>query len=288
MKRYGSIAVAGIALALGASAHAGVVIDHDFTAGEGYVDGNLKWNNGWLGQDGQTVDSTAGTVTSGGAWLRNCYGTGAHGGAAGAAGDSNGPGFNVGDVFQIDVEMSLTLDTYGPGRETAIYGVTNGFADNGWNPAPVFGFKLDYNSWQDVTGGSVKLFGNKDSLDNGVALIVSGNDVGLDPFNTGDMVSDVIGVSATYEMTAPGVFTATELIFSNVDTATTLLTASIDKPGALEAQAYTGLEAYFASYWTRSAASTSTDSVRFEYIPVPEPASLALISLGGLCMLRRR
>lgn len=261
------------------------ILDTDFTAAEGFSDGNLQFQNGWLGQNVPQVDSTGtGTVSTTGLFQRNIFNMGALGGSAGGDGSGEGggeahpqpAGFNVGDIITIEHVYSFTLDgTANIGLLQT--GARSNFVNGGFEAAPTLGMKVDYNSFED---GSLKIFSSFDRFgfngaDNAFALFVEPLDVGVDNGwdgvgynNPTDFDSDRI--KFTWEAVYDGAdtWTATEIIVENLDTVTSLAVASIDKPESLETVTVTGSgsEAFLGMFQVRGSNSTGvTDSVKFTY-----------------------
>lgn len=288
-----------LATAIVAPASAVVVYETDYTTrsdnGNPFVDGGeLRFQDGWLGQTGYIVDSDApGTVTSGGAFLRTLNGNGATGGTAGGDGSGEvGTGFSDGDVIKIAIELQYTLTT-APNQELSVIGVRENFVNGGFDAAPTNGFETAYSSFGD---GSIKVYTNFArqgfiGADNAFALFISGPDGGFNSGGNGqpeDLVTDTLLFE--YEATFnSGFWDATGLVVTNVDTGLVVADA-VDKPAVLESTAYAGSEAFFGQRFIAGAGpSVTSDSVRFEYIAVPEPGSAALAASGLMvAMFRRR
>jgi hypothetical protein len=277
---------------------AAVIYETDFTAAEGFVDGPLGenlWQQGWTGQAGPTVDSSgSGTVNSSLAFRRNLYTGGIHGSTAGTGDDGTGPGFSVGDIVKITMKMAFTLDA-NLNRSLNTTGVRQNFSTGGFNAAPLLGFKTHYGPFSAASGGSLKVFTNlgrspTDGAQNAFALIIPGLNVGVDIANSGDFVSDDLQFEYTAEYAGADTWTATELIVRNLTTATLLAQGTVDNPAALESTVLAANDLYLASRWTDSSATTHTDSLKFEYVAIPEPATAGLLAGGALLMtvFRRR
>ncbi|TWT40637.1 PEP-CTERM sorting domain-containing protein [Botrimarina hoheduenensis] len=256
LQSSGLAALAALALT-SQPASAVVLIDDNFTAAEGYVDGDLRFqqpngagNGIWLGQDLANVDSTAGTLTSAGiGFRRNIWSLGATGGVLGGSSDELGNGFFEGDVIRISTDFRFD---FGPSvlNNVGIYnfGVRDCFATCGFNAAPTAGVAAAYS---DFGAGNLKIFtqflGREvfDGADNAFATFVAGPDMGIingkdtDNNPTGetlDLVSDNLRIEYEAELTdaATDTWTATKIIVTNLDTATVIADASIDNPAALE------------------------------------------------------
>lgn len=292
--------LAGLAC-LAAPVSAAVIYETDYTTrsdnGNPFNDGGeLRFQDGWLGQTGYIVDSDApGIVSAGGAFLRTLNNRGATGGVAGGDGSGEvGTDFTNGDTMRIVTKLQFDLDT-APNQALSSVGVRPNFVNGGFNASPTSGFKVAYNSFAD---GSLKVFTNLsrqgfNGADNAFAVFVTGPEGG---FNSGGAGAAQDFVTDTFEFDYTAVFqddqwVATEMIVTNLDTATVVAQASTENPAALEAEAYTGTEAFFGQRLTdHNGAVTNSDSMRFEYTAVPEPSSLALAGLLtiGLAGARRR
>lgn len=267
-----SAAIAVATLIVAGPLHAVVLIDDDFTAAEGYVDGKLQFqqpngagNGIWLGQfraetgnpsvdtsGSGTVNVTSGNLTTdpiGDAFLRNVWNLGATGATAGGGSATNevGGGFSLGDKFNFDISFQFTLPDGVGNHPLFISGVTDCFVNCGFDAAPRAGINLGASEFE---SGALKVFSHigrsfTTGADNAFGLIIPLPDLGVDNgFNpdTGlkdlptDLDSDLISVSYSAELIdeATKTWQATELIVTNETTATVLSSASVDKPDALE------------------------------------------------------
>lgn len=246
-----------------------VLIDTDFTAADGYVDGKLQFQNpngsgngAWLGQfntttENPSVDSVAGTVNviggspggepSGDSFLRNIWNLGATGGQVGGGSDELGSGFSEGDIIKIGIDYQFTLASNVTNAELFVSGVTDCFTTCGFNAAPTAGIKA---SFAEFENGALKVYTNFGrqgfvGADNAFAVIIPGLDAGIDlGFNseTGvkdlptDLESDMIRFSYEAMLTdeSADLWTPTDLVIENLETATEIGRATIDNPAALE------------------------------------------------------
>lgn len=181
----------------------------DYTSASGFTSGNLKDQDGWLGQANAQVDpSNEGKVTSiGGPYDRNLHGAGARGGTDGNPNTTGS--FQVGDKLSIDFRYQFTLK----GNNNASL-ATVGFSST-YNPnlAPSidFGFKSNFNGYDpdpsEQDDGNVKFFPDLEDSNNGDALIIEGLDVGVSPGtadgSTPDLDSDPLEIR--YELTNTGI-----------------------------------------------------------------------------------
>lgn len=278
------------------------IIDTDFSAAEGYVDGELRTfgtvnpNGGasgvWLGQTGAMVDTSGtGTVSISGAFRRNIWNMGALGGQAGGDGSTEGGGashpnpggFGIGDTLRLEQTYSFELLNGAANVGLMDTGVRSNFVLGGFEAAPNLGIDLSYSEFED---GAIKIFTNpardaNNGADNAFALFIEPLDIGVDNgFNseTGlkdlptDLVSDTIKLTWEAVYDGADTWTSTELIIENVDTATVLATASIDDPDALETVtvAGSGSEAFPAFRLMRNGGFDAgpigtTDSFRVAY-----------------------
>ncbi len=293
--------VAGL-LGLHASiAEAVLVYETDYTLrndnGNPFVDGGeLRFQDGWLGQTGYTVDSDApGTVSASGGFLRVLNNNGATGGTAGGGSDELGAGFNDGDSIRIVTTLQYELLS-APNQALSTIGVRPNFATGGFNASPTSGFKTAYNSFD---GGSIKVFtglGRQgfNGGDNAFALFITGDEGGFNSGDTGqpmDLSTDTFEFDYTAEFLSDA-WVATELIVRNLDDGGAIVAqATVDNLGALESTAYTGSEAYYGQRFTDAGGVVVTsDRMRFEYAAVPEPGTTVLLGcvFAGLLAKRRR
>lgn len=240
------------------------IIDTDFTAAEGYSDGEfrnfatitpLNGDSGvWLGQEGSIVDTSGtGTVSISGAFRRNVWNRGALGGQAGGDGSNEGGGashptpggFGIGDTLRLEQTYSFELLNGTANVNLLQTGVRSNFVLAGFEAAPNLGVKLSYGEFED---GSIKFFTDltrdeNSGANNAFALFVEPLDIGVDNgWNPAtmmkdlptDLVSDTIKVTWEAVYDGADAWTSTELIVENLDTATVLGTASVDAPNALE------------------------------------------------------
>ena len=276
-----AVAFALAMLMLPTTVQAVVLIDDDFTAAEGYADGKLQFqqpngdgNGIWLGQFNDPDDpnnggtgnpsvDTSGTgtvnvitgspgatpVATGDAFLRNVWNLGATGVGLAGQNETNevGGGFNLGDRILIDVQFQFTLPDGVNNHAMFISGVTDCFAQCGFNAAPRAGIETGVSEFQ---AGSLKVFTHfgrsfTTGGDNAFGLIIPLPELGVangwNPDTMAkdlptDLDSDMIAISYTAELTddVNKVWKATELVVTNVTTATEVSRASVDKPDALE------------------------------------------------------
>ncbi|MEM8945351.1 MAG: PEP-CTERM sorting domain-containing protein [Planctomycetota bacterium] len=296
--------VAAIATALTAmltsSSTATLIYETDYTTrsdnGNPFVDGGeLRFQDGWLGQTGYIVDSDApGTVTSSGAFLRTLNNRGATGGVAGGDGSGEtGTDFQTGDEIKITTTLQFELAT-AANQALSTVGFRSNFVNGGFDAAPTNGFKVAYSSFAD---GSLKVFTNLTrqgfiGADNAFALFVTGPEGGFNSGGNGG-ATDLVTDTLEFEYTAvfgTDEWTATELIVRNLDNGGAIVAqGSVENPSALETSVYTGTEAFFAQRLTDfNGTSTTSDSMRFEYTAIPEPSSLILMGLASVAAVIRR
>lgn len=297
MRKY--FAATLVAALLTSFSSAAVIYETDYTTrsdnGNPFNDGGeLRFQDGWLGQTGYIVDSDApGTVSASGAFLRTMNNRGATGGVAGGDGSGEVGTLQPGDEIKITTTLQYELTT-APNQALSTIGVRSNFVNGGFNAAPTNGFKVAYNSFAD---GSLKIFTSTtrqgfNGADNPFALFVSGPEGG---FNSGGAGSAQDLVTDTLEFEYTAVFgvnewTATELIVRNLDNGGAIVAqGTVENPAALETQAYAGTEAFFGQRLTDTAGAVATsDSMRFEYTAIPEPSSLLLLGLAGIATLMQR
>lgn len=293
MKRTSLIPLLGLLVAVSPSM-AAVIYETDYTTrsdnGNPFNDGGeLRFQDGWLGQTNYIVDSDApGTVTAAGAFLRTLNNRGATGGVAGGDGSGEvGTDFSNGDTIRIVTSLQFDLTT-APNQALSSVGIRPDFVNGGFNASPTNGFKVAYNSFGD---GSLKVFTNFarqgfNGGDNAFALFVSGSEGGFDSGGSGGVV-DLSTDNLEFDYTAEflnDTWVATELIVTNLDTNTIVAQGTTENPAALEAGAYTGTEAFFGQRLTdTNGAVAVSDGMRFEYTAIPEPTSALLLSMVAGC-----
>ena len=258
------------------------ILDTDYTAAEGFVDGELQFQQGWLGQTGTIVDSTGtGTVTTdidgagSGGFLRNSFGAGATGGTGGVASTAD---FNNGDQLRITLDYQFTLGSNGT-TNLAIAGfrdegpnLGNGFENN-----PQQGFKINYNTFEATSGGSVKFFPDLADSDNADALIIDGTELGLDAageFGAADFTSDNLQI--TYLVSTDGAdnWTVDSLTVENLDTSTTF-----EYTGPTQTFTFAGTDAFYGqslAFANQPNLVATSDAVKFEYLTPPAPPLVTL------------
>ncbi|MEM1085985.1 MAG: hypothetical protein AAGI48_17885 [Verrucomicrobiota bacterium] len=297
MKTLKNSIVLSAAMCLGAQA--AIVYETDYTLrsdnGNPFADGGeLRFQDSWLGQTGYIVDSDApGTVTASGAFLRTLNGNGATGGTAGGDGSGEvGTDFSNGDIISVTVDLQYNLLT-SPNQALSAVGFREDFVNGGFNASPTVGLKVAYNSFSD---GSLKVYSNLsragfNGADNAFAVFVTGPEGGFNSGGNGgtqDFVTDNLRFQYTAEFLNDA-WVATELLVTNLDTATVVAQASVENPNALESTAYTGTEAFFGQRLTDTGGvAVTSDSMKFEYTPVPEPGTALLALLPLATVLRRR
>lgn len=295
MRRVGfPLLLAALACLVSAPAFAAIVYETDYTTrsdnGNPFVDGGeLRFQDGWLGQTGYTVDSDApGTVTANGAFLRVLQNRGATGGVAGGDGSGEvGTDFTNGDTVRIVTTLQYDLSS-APNQDLSGVGIRENFVGGGFNASPTSGFKVAYNNFAD---GSLKVFTGQgrqgfNGADNAFALFVTGAEGGFDSGGTGgtvDLSTDTLEFDYSAEFLNDA-WVATELIVRNRDNAGAIVAqATTENLAALESTPYTGTEAFFGQQLTNTnGAVTVSDGMRFEYSAIPEPTSLALFGLLSL------
>lgn len=264
--------LAGLACLGATAAQAAVIYETDFTTrtdnGNPFVDGGeLRFQDGWLGQAGYIVDSDApGTVTASGGFLRVLNGR------CSAGGDGSGEAgadFSNGDTIRIVTSLQYEL-TSTPNQALSAVGVRADFVNGGFNASPTNGFKVAYN---DFGEGSLKVFTNlsrsgSNGADNAFALFVSGPEGGFNPGATApaDLVTDNLEFDLTAEFLSDA-WVATEMIVRNLDNGGAIVAqGSVENPAALESPAYTSTEAFFGQRLTDTGGVVVTsDRMRFEY-----------------------
>lgn len=294
-----TLAATLVAALLAGQASAAIVYETDYTTrsdnGNPFNDGGeLRFQDGWLGQTGYIVDSDApGTVTTSGAFLRTMNNRGATGGVAGGDGSGEVGTLQAGDEIKVTTTLQYDLTT-APNQALSVVGVRSNFVNGGFDAAPTNGFKVAYSSFGD---GNLKVFTNLtragfNGADNAFALFVSGAEGGFNSGGNGatqDLVTDTL----EFEYTAvfgSNEWTATEMIVRNLDNGGAIVAqGTVENAAALETQTYAGSEAFFGQRLTDTAGAVVTsDSMRFEYTAIPEPSTLILLGVAGIAALARR
>ena len=264
----------GLALAV-LTAKASVILNTDYTAAQGYTNGNLLGQQGWLGQARAQVNPNGGgTVQSaGGPYDRNGYGKGARGGTGGAPNASGN--FTAGEALKFTFDYQFTI----PGATNlgcARVGFCGGLAND---PSPTNGMAIVFNSYQASTGGSIKWFPSMaDTASNAYALILNGTDFGLDPGNFlghgSKTNSDPMRVYYQVTCLGGGVWQPASLLVSNQ---TSGQTWSYAGPTRHFTNSIT--DAFYCQQLADNGVTSFTGvsaGVGFEYLPAP--ATLALAS----------
>ncbi|MDP4643845.1 MAG: thrombospondin type 3 repeat-containing protein [Opitutales bacterium] len=246
-----------------------VTLYADFSEANGYVDGNLSGQEGWLGQTNTQVDATAGTISNTGAgYIRTVHGNGVLGSTGGNPATATGT-FATGDVISIDYDYQFTLP---PAVNSNM--VVAGFrGETASDSKPKQGFKLAYNQFSAATGGNIKFWPDLADTVNGDALIIDGSLFGLngagDPgVGTGavDLESDDIRISYLAECTDAGTnaWEVTGFTVTNLTTSQTwsysgpTQTFTYDDDGATVPA--TPTEAFFAQQLAPNGQATFTGS----------------------------
>lgn len=271
-------------LATAGLCHGEVIYETDYTAAQGFADGNLQGQDGWQGQAIAQVDSTGtGSVSSvGGPFDRNSHGNGARGGVAGVPATEGN--FQPFESIRITFNYSFSLSADG--------GIVMGNAGirpdgpnsgNGFNSVPTQGFKLEYNPFDDEPliqdDGGVKFFPDRNDSANSEAMILDGIDVGISPGTADgsavDLDSDPLEIEWVVTRNGSGGFTVTSFKVTN------LMTTSVFTYGGptqtfdwFETDAETDpyLDAFFAQQLapnSDNAFTGTTDGARFEFIEAP-------------------
>lgn len=294
--RFSALTVASTGMLTASAMGQVTIIDTDFTAAEGYVDGLLQFQGAniptldgvWLGQNGVEVDSSGtGTATQTGSFRRNLYQIGATGGTAGGDGSNEnaGTGFAIGDKVSVSHAYSFTLENPDFNIDLLSTGIRQNFVNGGFEAAPIVGIEIGYSEFAE---GTLKVFSDftraaTNGADNEFAFFVSSAEAGLDSgFTSGtvDAVSDNLRFTWEAEYTGVDTWTTTEIMFENLDTEIMKL-ASVENPSALETVtvAGSGLEGYFAFQPTRvpfaSPTSGTTDAVSYIYTAASVTGGLA-------------
>ncbi len=258
--------------------NADLVFSSNFTAAEGFADGQLRNNANWFGQGTWNVDSGAGTV----AGTAGTFGRIANNnGALATLGNAT---FTTGDRLVYSTNFSFSL-----GGPTNTFNIMQGGMTSATSGTPnvEMGFKLQYNQFRGGTGtgpGSLKLYGNLGDSANEFALIVDADQFGMDPFGTSgpaDLDSD--NIDLTWEVTKTA--NADEWSLTNL---------SLDGntfSGSPVTFTFSGAEAFFNIQATNQSNATAftMNSASFNvFTAVPEPTSIAMFGIAGLLMCPRR
>ena len=245
-----------------------IIVDARYTAGQGYVNGDLQFQQGWLGQNLTTVDTSGtGTASLAGAtgFRRNVNAAGATGGTGGVASTA---GFNPNDVLEITYDYQFTLSG-NANINMAVAGIRDEGpnAGNGFDAAPQQGFKTSFNVFQASTGGSVKFFPDLNDNANGDALILDGFDLGIDPtdFLSGgvDLTSDRLRINYKASTDGANNWTVDNFSVTNLDTVTTF-----NYGGPTQTFSFAGTDAFVAQQLAPNGDAgflSTTDGVVFEY-----------------------
>ena len=252
----------------------------DYTAAEGYVDGQLASQQGWLGQIATSV-STLGTGTAfAGTFTRNVFGNGLRGGTGGAPATTGD--FISGTRIRVIFDYQFTL---GNSTENANLGKV-GFrtegpnAGNGFESAPEQGFSMQYNQFMDtVNGGGVKFWPdfNDEDLGNVNALIINGHDAGVDPENVlaggVDLDSDPLRIFYELSVVGDGTWNVNALTVANLTTGQFFC-----YDGPPQSFPWTAIDAFFAQQYMRKGPLGNgfigtTDRVKIDFL---KPATIAI------------
>lgn len=193
---------------LDANSYPTIVLYGDYSAANGYEDGNLTTQKGWMGQIDTQVDTATGTISNTGiGYIRTVHGNGALGSTVGDPATATGT-FATGDVISIEYDHQFTLHTPLTSSNTAIVGFRGETASDS---SPKQGFKVGFNTFQASTGGSIKFWPDLADTESGDALIIDGalfglNGAGEPSVGTGvvDLESDDIRVSYNATCTDAG------------------------------------------------------------------------------------
>jgi len=204
--------------------YADVIVQADYAA-PGYADGNLQFQNGWLGQAATQVDSTgAGSayLVGGPSYSRNSHGNGARGGVGGVpTTEGNFEQYETIKIsFGYQFELSSDVNT-----AMAVVGIRSDGpnAENGYEAAPQQGFKMQYNAYDldpmASDDGSVKFYPDLNDSANSQAMFVEGVDLGIHP-GTGDggsvdLVSDPLTIEYLITNNGLGGWDVTSFVVTN-------------------------------------------------------------------------
>lgn len=264
---------------------ADVIVQADYAAPV-YSDGNLQFQNGWLGQAATQVDSTgAGSafLSGGPSYSRNCHGNGARGGLGGAPtteGDFQ-QYETIKITFGYQFELSGDVNT-----SMAVVGIRSEGpnAENGFEAAPQQGFKMQYNAFDSAPAvsddGSVKFYPDLNDTANSEAMFIEGVDLGISP-GTGDgsgvdLSSDPLTIEYVITNNGLGGWNVTSFTVTNDNTAISYSYGGPEQSFDWFATA-PETDAYQDALYAQQLAPTgdtgfvaTTDRMKFEYDAAPE------------------